>query len=60
MKQILEFEKPIVNLKQKIAELKEITKDSDMDLSEEIQTLETGCPFWKTIFTVISDLGIKC
>jgi len=40
MKQILEFEKPIVNLKQKIAELKEITKDSDMDLSEEIQTLE--------------------
>ncbi|MEW9675495.1 acetyl-CoA carboxylase carboxyl transferase subunit alpha [Lentibacillus sp. L22] len=40
MKQVLEFEKPIVNLKEKIAELKNFTKDSEIDLSEEIQTLE--------------------
>jgi acetyl-CoA carboxylase carboxyl transferase subunit alpha len=40
MKQILEFEKPIVNLKEKIAELKKFTGESDIDLSEEIATLE--------------------
>ncbi|UJL45047.1 acetyl-CoA carboxylase carboxyl transferase subunit alpha [Virgibacillus sp. NKC19-16] len=40
MKQILEFEKPIVNLKEKIAELKRFTEDGDIDLSEEITTLE--------------------
>lgn len=40
MRQILEFEKPIVNLKEKIAELKNFTKDSEMDLTEEISTLE--------------------
>ena len=40
MKQILEFEKPIVSLKEKIAELKEFTKNSDIDLSEEVNTLE--------------------
>ncbi|WP_088050849.1 acetyl-CoA carboxylase carboxyl transferase subunit alpha [Virgibacillus dakarensis] len=40
MKQVLEFEKPIVNLKEKIAELKKFTKDSEIDLSEEIRTLE--------------------
>ena len=40
MKQILEFEKPIVNLKEKIAELKRFTADSDIDLTEEINTLE--------------------
>ncbi|MGM8213580.1 acetyl-CoA carboxylase carboxyl transferase subunit alpha [Virgibacillus sp. W0430] len=40
MKQILEFEKPIVNLKDKIVELKKISKDSEIDLSEEISTLE--------------------
>ncbi|WP_106496933.1 acetyl-CoA carboxylase carboxyl transferase subunit alpha [Lentibacillus sp. Marseille-P4043] len=40
MKQVLEFEKPIVNLKEKIAELKNFTKDSEIDLSEEISTLE--------------------
>lgn len=40
MKQILEFEKPIVSLKEKIAELKEFTKNSDIDLSEEVSTLE--------------------
>ncbi|WP_099158747.1 acetyl-CoA carboxylase carboxyl transferase subunit alpha [Virgibacillus ndiopensis] len=40
MKQVLEFEKPIVNLKEKIAELKSFTKDSEIDLSEEINTLE--------------------
>lgn len=37
---ILEFEKPVVNLKAKIAELKEFTKDSDIDLTDEIKTLE--------------------
>ena len=40
MKQVLEFEKPIVNLKEKIEELKKITQDSDMDLTDEITTLE--------------------
>ncbi|MBU5468099.1 acetyl-CoA carboxylase carboxyl transferase subunit alpha [Virgibacillus sp. MSJ-26] len=40
MKQVLEFEKPIVSLKEKIAELKEFTKHSDIDLSEEVSTLE--------------------
>jgi acetyl-CoA carboxylase carboxyl transferase subunit alpha len=40
MKQILEFEKPIVSLKEKIAELKKFTGESDIDLSEEIATLE--------------------
>jgi acetyl-CoA carboxylase carboxyl transferase subunit alpha len=40
MKHVLEFEKPIVNLKEKIEELKRYTKDSDIDLSEEIKTLE--------------------
>ncbi|MGM8366279.1 acetyl-CoA carboxylase carboxyl transferase subunit alpha [Virgibacillus sp. W0181] len=41
MKQILEFEKPIVNLKEKIVELKKISRDSEIDLTEEIKTLET-------------------
>ncbi|WP_042223245.1 acetyl-CoA carboxylase carboxyl transferase subunit alpha [Oceanobacillus manasiensis] len=40
MKQVMEFEKPIVNLKEKIAELKNFTKDSEIDLTEEINTLE--------------------
>lgn len=40
MKQVLDFEKPIVNLKEKISELKKITEDSDIDLTEEITTLE--------------------
>lgn len=41
MKQVLDFEKPIVNLREKIAELKSFTKDSEIDLSEEIHTLES-------------------
>ncbi|SFB24885.1 acetyl-CoA carboxylase carboxyltransferase subunit alpha [Lentibacillus halodurans] len=40
MKHALDFEKPIVNLKEKIAELKSFTADSDIDLTEEITTLE--------------------
>lgn len=40
MNQVLDFEKPIVNLKEKIVELKSFTEDSDIDLSEEINTLE--------------------
>ncbi|GGA81961.1 acetyl-CoA carboxylase carboxyl transferase subunit alpha [Ornithinibacillus halotolerans] len=40
MKQMLEFEKPIVNLREKIAELKKFTSDSEIDLTEEIATLE--------------------
>ncbi|MFD2627910.1 acetyl-CoA carboxylase carboxyl transferase subunit alpha [Oceanobacillus kapialis] len=36
----MDFEKPIVNLKEKIAELKNFTKDSEIDLTEEINTLE--------------------
>ncbi|NBJ68995.1 MULTISPECIES: acetyl-CoA carboxylase carboxyl transferase subunit alpha [Clostridia] len=40
MKQVLDFEKPIVDLKDKIAELKRFTADSDINLTEEITTLE--------------------
>lgn len=40
MKHVLEFEKPIVNLKDKIAELKTFTEDSEIDLTKEIKTLE--------------------
>lgn len=40
MKQILEFEKPIMNLKEKIAELKKFTGESEIDLTDEIATLE--------------------
>src|SRR5690625_1075951 len=40
MNQVLDFEKPIVHLKQKIAELKEISSDSEINLSKEIETLE--------------------
>lgn len=40
MKQSLEFEKPIIHLKDKIAELKKISKESEIDLTNEINTLE--------------------
>lgn len=40
MKHVLEFEKPIVNLKEKIEELKTFTEDSEIDLTDEINTLE--------------------
>ncbi|GAA5416333.1 acetyl-coenzyme A carboxylase carboxyl transferase subunit alpha [Paraliobacillus ryukyuensis] len=40
MNQVLEFEKPIVELKEKISELKRLTEGSEMDLSNEISTLE--------------------
>lgn len=40
MNQILEFEKPIIHLKEKIAELKKISKESEIDLTDEIETLE--------------------
>lgn len=36
----LEFEKPVVELRNKISELKEYTKNSQMDFSEEIHILE--------------------
>jgi acetyl-CoA carboxylase carboxyl transferase subunit alpha len=40
MKHILEFEKPVVHLREKIMELKKLTEDSEIDLTEEIATLE--------------------
>lgn len=40
MSPMLEFEKPIFNLKDKIEELKNISQDSEIDLTEEIATLE--------------------
>ncbi|MDC3412636.1 acetyl-CoA carboxylase carboxyl transferase subunit alpha [Aquibacillus sp. 3ASR75-11] len=40
MKQVLDFEKPVIELKEKIAELKKFTSDSDIDLTDEISTLE--------------------
>jgi len=36
----LEFEKPIIELRKKIAELREFTKNTDVDLSAEIEKLE--------------------
>lgn len=36
----LEFEKPVVELRKKIQELKEFTKNADVDLSSEIEKLE--------------------
>ncbi|HLR53320.1 MAG TPA: acetyl-CoA carboxylase carboxyl transferase subunit alpha [Pseudogracilibacillus sp.] len=40
MSPMLEFEKPIFNLKDKIEELKSISQDSEIDLTDEIATLE--------------------
>lgn len=40
MKHVLPFEKPVVELKEKIAELKKFTSDSEIDLNEEITRLE--------------------
>ncbi len=40
MKHVLPFEKPVVELRQKIAELKKFTDDSEIDLSDEIKKLE--------------------
>lgn len=37
----LEFEKPLLELKEKIAELRAFTQNSDVDLSDEIDKLET-------------------
>jgi acetyl-CoA carboxylase carboxyl transferase subunit alpha len=37
----LEFERPVVELRKKITELKEFTKTADVDLSSEIEKLET-------------------
>lgn len=36
----LEFERPVIELRKKIAELKEFTKSADVDLSSEIEKLE--------------------
>src|SRR4051812_49471641 len=36
----LEFERPITDLRNKIKELKAISKDADVDLAAEIETLE--------------------
>jgi acetyl-CoA carboxylase carboxyl transferase subunit alpha len=36
----LEFEKPVIELRKKISELKEFTKDAEVDLSTEIENLE--------------------
>ncbi|WP_101844629.1 acetyl-CoA carboxylase carboxyl transferase subunit alpha [Halobacillus sp. Marseille-P3879] len=40
MKHVLDFEKPVIELRDKITELKRLTEESEMDLSEEIATLE--------------------
>ena len=36
----LEFEKPVIELRKKIAELKDFTMNADVDLSSEIEKLE--------------------
>lgn len=41
MGKTLAFEEPIVKLREKITELEQFTKDSDVDLSDEIETLKT-------------------
>ncbi len=40
MKYVLEFEKPIVSLREKIIELKKLSLDSEIDLSNEVAELE--------------------
>ncbi|MGM8215596.1 acetyl-CoA carboxylase carboxyl transferase subunit alpha [Bacillaceae bacterium W0354] len=40
MKNVLPFERPVVELREKIAELKKFTDDSEIDLTEEIEKLE--------------------
>ncbi|WP_054861421.1 acetyl-CoA carboxylase carboxyl transferase subunit alpha [Gracilibacillus sp. JCM 18860] len=40
MKQVLEFEKPVIELREKIEELKKMTQNSEIDLSEEIAKME--------------------
>ena len=51
----LEFEKPVLELRHKIAELKEFTKDSDIDLTEEIKRLEKRLEkLEKEIYTQLS------
>lgn len=40
MNQVLEFEKPIVHLKKQISELKNLSEQNEIDLTEEITTLE--------------------
>ncbi|WNS74567.1 acetyl-CoA carboxylase carboxyl transferase subunit alpha [Bacillus sp. DTU_2020_1000418_1_SI_GHA_SEK_038] len=37
---VLEFERPVIELREKISELKEFTKNADVDLSAEIEKLE--------------------
>jgi len=37
---LLEFEKPIVELEEKLSGMKELAKDSDADVEEAISTLE--------------------
>ena len=36
----LEFEKPVIELRKKISELKEFTQNTDVDLTSEIDKLE--------------------
>ncbi|MFD1019015.1 acetyl-CoA carboxylase carboxyl transferase subunit alpha [Thalassobacillus hwangdonensis] len=38
--QVMEFEKPVIELRGKIDELKRLTSESEMDLTNEIETLE--------------------
>ncbi len=40
LKQVLEFEKPVIELREKIEELKKMTQNSEIDLSEEIAKME--------------------
>ena len=54
----LEFEKPIVELRNKIDELKEFTKTADVDLSAEIEKLEVRLEkLEKDIYENIKTMG---
>lgn len=54
----LEFEKPVIELRAKIDELKKFTQNSEMDLSAEIERLETRLSKLEAdIYTNLKPLG---
>ncbi len=53
----LEFEKPVVELRNKIRELKDYTKNSQMDFSEEIRILEEKLENLKGNLLLIGDVN---
>ena len=50
MAAVLDFEKPIMEIQEKIEELKKISLESGMDLDKEIETFEQQAEDYKLIF----------